>query len=130
MKIQRKQKVTEKLELCDENGEVKIVIDIVIDVDRMMAEINKAQNQVIRAQMDVNKVKNEINIENYGVAILELIRVIFGESDAEKILRHYDGNYTEMLEDIMPFISDDIMPKILKVASERLARMKKLHHKR
>ncbi|MHB1152098.1 MAG: hypothetical protein ACYCWE_09625 [Eubacteriales bacterium] len=130
MKIQRKQKVVEKLELCDENGEVKITIDVVIDVDRMMSEINKAQNQVIRAQMDVNKVKNEINIQNYGVAILELIRVIFGEKDAEQILRHYDGSYSEMLEDIMPFISESIMPKIQKVAAERLARMKKIHMKR
>jgi hypothetical protein len=130
MKIQRKQKVVEKLELCDENGEVKIVIDVVIDVDRMMSEINKAQNQVIRAQMDVNKAKNQINIENYGVAILELIRVIFGEANAEKILSHYDGSYSEMLEDIMPFISEDVMPKIQKVAAERLARMKKMHMKR
>jgi hypothetical protein len=130
MKIQRKQKVTEKLELCDETGEVKLVIDVVIDVDKMMSEINKAQNQVIRAQMDVGKAKNQINTENYGIAILELIRVIFGEANAQQILGHYEGNYTEMLEDIMPFITEDIMPKIQKAAAERLARMKKLHMKR
>lgn len=130
MKIQRKQKITDRLELCDENGEVKLVIDIVISADKMMTEINKAQNQVIRAQMDVNKVKNEINIQNYGTAILEFIRVIFGEENAEKILAHYDGDYSEMLEDVMPFISESILPKLKKISADRLERMKKTHMKR
>jgi hypothetical protein len=106
------------------------VIDIVISADKMMTEINKAQNQVIRAQMDVNKVKNEINIQNYGTAILEFIRVIFGEENAEKILAHYDGDYSEMLEDVMPFITDSILPKLKKISADRLERMKKAHTKR
>ncbi len=130
MQIKRKQKVTDRLELQDENGEIKVVIDVDIDVDRMMNDINKSQNQIIRAQMDLSKVKNEITVQNYGVAILEMINVIFGTENAEKILNHYDNKYTEMLEDIMPYITEDIMPKIRKVADDRMKRMKEMHRRK
>jgi len=127
MQIKRKQKVTDRLELQDENGEIKVIIDVDIDVDRMMNDINKSQNQIIRAQMDLSKVKNEITVQNYGTAILEMINVIFG---SEKILNHYDNRYTEMLEDIMPYITEDIMPKIRRVADDRMKRMKEMHRRK
>ena len=130
MQIKRKQKVTDRLELQDENGEIKVIIDVDIDVDRMMNDINKSQNQIIRAQMDLSKVKNEITVQNYGTAILEMINVIFGSENAEKILNHYDNRYTEMLEDIMPYITEDIMPKIRRVADDRMKRMKEMHRRK
>lgn len=119
--IKRKSRIKERLELCDESGEVVLPIDVEINVDDI-AKIAAAQQTLFMAKELIKKEpQNEKAQEAFGTAVLAVLAVIFGKENTDKILAFYDGRYIEMLKDIMPFIDKALLPKI-KEASEDYAR--------
>ena len=52
-----------------------------------------------------------------------MFNVIFGEEDAANILLFYEGNYTEMLLDVFPFVDGEIIPKIREASEARKAQL-------
>lgn len=117
--IRRKnKKIKETLELVNDAGEVVEALDVDLDIDQVAARVNKAYEVLGMAQNTLQKdSRSPEALEAYGKAVLAVFNVIFGEDGTEKLLTFYEGNTSEMLLDVFPFINEAVMPKI-KAASE------------
>ena len=123
-KIQRKNRIKEELQLCHASGDVALSIDVDINVDEIAGRLSKAQETLREAQVRLKRdTSSPEAMEAYGNAIGEFFKVIFGEENAGKILDFYEGNYSEMLLDIFPFINEAIMPAIRNASASRKAQL-------
>ena len=50
---------------------------------------------------------------------MDTFAVFFGEEGAAKILDFYDGNYTDMMEDVFPYINTILLPKLEAESAKR-----------
>ena len=112
--IQRKNKhIREELELLSIDGTEKMTVTVDLDIDQIAARMSKSYEMMGMLQNELKKdPKNQTTMEAFGQAVLEIFKIIFGDDQAEKILKFYEDDYTEMLVDLFPFINDQIMPKI------------------
>ena len=118
--ITRKNKIKEQLQICHENGDVALTIDVDLNVDEIAARVNKAYEVLGSAQIDLERdPHSEKAAEAYGKAVIAVFNVIFGEENTNELLLFYENNYTELLLDIFPFINDEIMPKIREASASR-----------
>ena len=118
--VTRKNRIKEELQLCHANGDVALTVGVDLNVDQIAGRVNKAYEVLGVAQDALKKdTKNEKLVEAYGAAVLAVFEVIFGKENAGRILDFYEGNYTEMLLDIFPFINGEIMPKIREASASR-----------
>lgn len=118
--IKRKNRVVEKLELCNADGSVALAVDVDINVDDIGGKIAAAQKALVAAQEQISKdSKSDEAKEAFGSAVISLFIVLFGEEDTERILAFYDGRYTEMLVDVFPFINDVVMPRVREASESR-----------
>lgn len=125
--IQRKNKIQEDLQLVYANGDIACTIPVDINVDKMTAAISKSYDTLGAAQNELmNEPDSLKKMETYGLAVIAVFNVIFGEDGCKKILDFYEDSYTEALLDILPFVSNEIMPKIREASAERKAQLEKL----
>ena len=117
--IRRTVKIVEQLKIGDE------VLNIVIAPEEITRDYNKAVTGMLRAQQTINaaKTKNEpaatkVVIEQFGDAITQLMDVLLGKANTEKILTFYDGNRVEMSSWITPFLTGVIAPKMKEAAAQ------------
>lgn len=118
--IKRKPHVQETLELCDQEGNVKLRIDVDIDVDKMGGRIAAAQSVMGAAQKLIAEQPNsDAAQEAFGKSVVALFTTVFGEDDTGKILTFYEGNYAEMLLDVFPFLNEAVLPAVAKASADR-----------
>lgn len=118
--VTRKNRIKEELQLCHANGDVALTVDVELNVDQISGRVNKAYEALNMANNALQKdMGNEKLLEAYGASVIAVFNVIFGEEDTKKIVDFYEGQYTEMLLDIFPFINGEIMPKIRAASASR-----------
>lgn len=128
--VKRNNRVTETLQLCNPDGSVADEIEVDLNIDIMSARLNKAYEMVGIAQTDLEQNMDSPQLMvAYGKAVLAFFEVIFGEIGKNKLVNFYDGNYTEMLLDIFPFINDVVMPKVKEASEQRKAQLLALAQK-
>ncbi len=115
--IRRTIKITEQLKLGDD------VLDIVIAPEEIVKEYNRSVAGITKAQTVVNKAKQagdpasaKAAVEQFGEAITQLMDVLLGNANTEKIIAFYDGNKIEMSSWITPFLTGVIAPKMKEAA--------------
>lgn len=118
--LSRTRKIIETLELTDNNGKVIKTIDVHLDVGIIAKEyrdlcekLGKAERQLKEAQKQNDTELFEKTLEVYGEAIIALLRLIFGEENAQVLLDYFENNYFEMAIKLIPFIFDVLSPKII-----------------
>ena len=121
--INRKTHLTDKLRLVD--GSKELVVPVEIDIDKAIANYWRLYEKLYLAQETLKKDPSELNQEQFGNAFLVLLIFIFGDEWAEKILDFYDGNYTEALTDLYPYIGQVIYPQLKKASAQRAAALKR-----
>lgn len=132
-KVKRTKRVKETLALCDENGEVVQRIEIDFDADAIAKVFNQRWNDLIAAELTIKEFEKDGSKpeqlgeawEAYGHAVVAMFRLVFGDDGAETVCNFYENNPTEMLEEVFPFITDVVLPKIKEVAKEKSERLKK-----
>ena len=123
--LERKKKLVDTLELKNEDGSTFAILNIDLDVDRIMAEYNRARNDVIRAQQKIKADPQNPEILNeYGKAIVSVLDVLFGAENTKKRLEFYENKYSELLEMIFPYISNEIEPRMREIVNDKVAKMK------
>ena len=112
----REKKIAETLELVNNDGTVSKKIEVNLNADSIARSFRDKQNELIRAEMDIKhcKDKGEYDkiLETFGSAMLSIFELIFGAENTAAILEFYENNYVEMATQIMPFISDVIVPAV------------------
>jgi hypothetical protein len=118
--ITRKNRLKEELQLCHADGTLALTATVDINVDEIGQRVSKAYETLGMAQNELEKAPTSAEaMTAYGDAVIAVFNVIFGEEDTQNILLFYEGNYSEMLLDIFPFINDEIMPKIREASAAR-----------
>lgn len=139
-KISRAQRIQETLELTDEVGKVQHTISVDLDIDRVAAEFNKRYNTVVRAEKAAKAVHftstdslvemsedaaaaANAAIEAFGEAVINLFELVFGEEGATILVQFFDGKHFEMCLQVIPFISEVVMPAMSATAKEQQSRL-------
>lgn len=111
--VTRKNRIKESVQLCHADGTVAETIEVDLNVDEIGNRANKAFEMLGMAQLELQKNSDSAALqEAYGNAVLAVFNVIFGKDGTSKLIAFYEGNYTEMLLDMFPFINNEVMPKI------------------
>lgn len=109
--LKRSQRVQEDIKLGDE------VISINLDVDSIATNFRKCQVDLIKAEQKLKSLKQgetdgEVAIEEYGNALIALLRLVFGEENTAKVLNFYENNYVELSLQVIPFVAGVIVPAV------------------
>ena len=136
-KLTRSEKIVEEIQLGEE------VLKVEIDVEKIGTKIFEVYNRLFTKQKELsNAIDNELItttekenvITKYGEVIIELICLIFGEENAEKILKFYENNFIEMAQQVTPFITEVVVPVVTedlnkkqKQTDERKKQLKKYY---
>ena len=121
VEIRRKNKVKETFHITDNDGR-ELTVESVLDPGEALPSWNRAKNSIIRAQT-----AKQPDFEALGQAIVDTFAVFFGEEGAAKILDFYDGNYTDMMEDVFPYIESILLPKLEAESAKRREAMIKIY---
>ena len=123
--IKKKKHIIKQLELLNDKGkpEKTLSIDIVVDDFRnrypsVMADIRKAQSMIDEKGQD-----NVEAIAASQIAIKALFVLVFGQQQTKTLIEYYENRYFEGFMDIIPFVTDEIMPEVQKAVNEENARI-------
>ena len=108
MKIKRTRPFLDTLEL--EDGDKRLTVSVSIHFERSAPLIRKDK-------------KNPNNLEAYGNAVIALFAAVFGEQEAGRILQFYEGQYTDMLTDILPYILHIVLPAMQLYQRQKVEQM-------
>ena len=114
--LKRKKHIIKTLDLLNDEGKVEktLSVDIVVDDFRnryplVMTEVQKAQKMVEeKGEQDAGAVVAS------QIAVKAVFVLIFGDIQAREFLEYYENRYYEAFQDVIPFITDEIMPEIKK----------------
>lgn len=116
MQLRKKKHINKTLELLDENGNIekKLIVDIVVDdfrnrYPRIKADIEKAQEM-----LEANGENDTDAIVASQMAVKAMFVLVFGEVQTREFLEYYENRYTEAFVDVIPFITDEIIPEVNK----------------
>ena len=113
MKARRNQYKIEPLMLCDENDNVVETINVRSDYIAM-------RNRLLASLGDIQKLSEDhATDEMIGGTVLELMKGIYGEDGAVKVVEFFEGNYTEMITIVTQHIYEDILPAVNRLLDER-----------
>lgn len=123
--LKKKRHVNKKLDLLDSNGAVEktLTVDIVVDDFRnrypqVMADVKKAQDM-----LDEKGDKDNEAIVASQIAIKAVFVLVFGPVQTRDFLEYYENRYSEAFLDVIPFITEEIIPEVNKAVSEENARI-------
>ena len=116
--IKKDNEVVEELEFLDNNNEVVKKINVKINIDKIASEYRQRKVEITEAQQKINKGEEDA-VELFGVAIINMFKTVFGEENTVAILEYFEGKYTDMLTNCIPFIEQVIQPAIEKVVRDK-----------
>lgn len=132
----RHQHYIEQLELVDEKGEVSHVLNVDVDPAEMAEKLSKKYVDLLKAKReadDIDKSNPDLLVEAYeklGNAVMSLIGAVFGEEDTKTIYEFYGNRYNEIITEIIPFVTNVVVPKVRELAQEqRKSTMQKYNRK-
>lgn len=122
----RSKKLKEDFELVDESGNILHSLEVSLDADDMVIAINRKYTTLTKALAETTelqrKAKNREDLtgsmEILGRAMVDLIEAVFGERNSKILLEFYEGKYLEMSREVLPFISNVVMPRLLEIRKE------------
>ena len=124
-KAKRQDRVIEDLELCGSDGKVVKTIHVELDADNMVRKLSEKHVALINALKNVQEIKDASTegekanaVTVLGAAVVDLFEAVFGREDAECILDFYGNRYVEMCQEVVPFITQIVIPEVRKIAKQ------------
>lgn len=122
----RSKKVIEEFELVDENNQVIERLHVEIDAGSMLQKIRQKYVDIIRGKQKIEELKSNADkeqeiLEAYtvlGSTVCDSMEAVFGKTDAEKILTFYKEDYVELVKEVLPFITEVVLPKVNEIAKQ------------
>lgn len=111
--LKRKKRIYEEIKVGDE------VLKINIDPTALVPEYNRARDALLVAQAAASKTGSEADLAQLGEVITEMVSLMLGTENAEKVLAFYEGDYVEMMEEVIPYLNEVLVPQFLKAADEK-----------
>lgn len=118
----RKQLFTEDFELTEEDGAVIHTLHVALDPDNMAKKLSEKHMALVEAMQSISQIdvhKNpEQGLETLGNAVTDILEAVFGQEDTNTIVAFYDNRYVEMCQEVVPFITQVVVPRIREMARE------------
>lgn len=122
----RSQKVIEDVDLIREDGSVQTTLRVNLDACSVVDKINDKYINLVHIQQEVQRIRGNMDdpeivgmaYEKLGKAVIEVFEAVFGPEDTQIILEFYENRYMEMCEELMPFVTAVVIPKVREVARE------------
>lgn len=122
----RHKKFQEDFELVNESGEVVHLLHVSLDADDMVVKISRKYAALTKALAETTEMKRkdenpeeiQKSVEILGTAVVDLLEAVFGTEDAEKIIQFYEGRYIEMSQEVIPFITQCVIPKLTEMKKD------------
>lgn len=124
--IQKSEAFSDRLELKDAAGE-SLVLDIRLGITPQTArEYRVLQIRLLDLQKRAaDKPGDPDTIEQTGRAVADLLALLFGAENLEKMAAFYDGDFVTMLADVFPYIREVIAPRLASLAKARREQFKR-----
>lgn len=122
----KRKRFVESFELIDENGNLFKTLHVELDADDMVTKINRkytALCQVLKETTEAKR-KSQSNeeiqgcIETLGNAVIHLFEAVFGVEDTKTIVEFYDNRYIEMCNEVVPFITKFVIPRLYSIKKQ------------
>ncbi|WP_282146817.1 hypothetical protein [Ruthenibacterium lactatiformans] len=111
--VTRKNEIHEELAIKNLKGETELVLPVDLHIDSILAQYNRVRRILGEAQHEARQhPTDEKTLEAYGAAVVALFEVIFGSDGTKKLTDYYNGRWSEMLEDVAPFVVECIQPQV------------------
>ena len=114
--------VSEDLELVNEFGEVAKTIHVHLDADSLTGNISEQYVKLLNLQKRIPELQQmspeqlpQVH-EEIGNAVITLFQSVFGAEGTQVLLDFYDNHYQEMIREVMPFITNVVLPQVRKLA--------------
>lgn len=122
----KRKRFVENFELIDENGNLFKTLHVELDADDMVAKINRKYTALCNVLNETTEIKRKSQsneeiqncIETLGNAVIQLFEAVFGVEDATTIVDFYDNRYIEMCNEIVPFITKVVIPRIYSIKKQ------------
>lgn len=126
--LKKKKHIYKTLELLDDQGKAEktLTVDIIVDEFRnrypkVIADVKKAQNM-----LDANGENDVEAIVASQIAVKAVFVLVFGEVQTRDFLEYYQNRYSEAFMDVIPFITEEILPEVNKAAEKESERIMEL----
>lgn len=126
-KIKRKNVLCEELVIEAASGRPELRLPVEMTIDQTLAQFNRLRRMLGEFQAEAEKdPSSETTAAKLGTVIVAFFELIFGSAGCKRLLEYYDNAYTEMLEDVSPFVVDVIIPQMNLAMAERAERYRKI----
>ena len=124
--ITRTNHITDEIQLNDGDKTMQVKVDLT--VDQILQQYNRDLQAILSSKDQIITLSDDREIEaataRLGAAIVAFFGLIFGQEQTEKILEFYGGNHNDMFADFLPYLVNEIMPKIQQAQEDIAARYK------
>lgn len=131
-KIKRTKKFYDTLQLCDEQGKVQKELKIEVDIDAIATGFREVLSQLEKSEKglhDKQKLKQEKDFDkayyDYGAALVKMFEMCFGTENTQEIVTFFESRYTEMSVEIVPYITNEIIPLVGEAIKQKKNSLKK-----
>lgn len=117
----------EDFELVNEQGEVVHSLHVNLDADDIVPRLNRKYTALLRALADTSEARKgsiessedaDQRFDHLGHAVVDILEAVFGEADTEIILGFYEKRYIEMTKEVIPFITQCVIPRCIEIRKE------------
>lgn len=121
--LTRKKRIYEELKVGDD------ILKINIDPTAMLPEYNRARDALLVAQ-SIAQSGAEADLAQFGQAVVDMMEILLGKDNATIVIEFYEDNYIEMLEQVLPYMEEVIVPQMTEAADKMKKEMRKKYRGR
>lgn len=111
----------EDFQLVDEHGNIVHALKVSLDADSMVGKLSEKHVALVNALKNIQSAKDTTNdnaLSILGHTVVDILEAVFGKEDAKTIIDFYDNRYVEMCQEVMPFVTETVIPEIRKISQE------------
>lgn len=121
--LTRKKRIYEELKVGDD------ILKINIDPTAMLPEYNRARDALLVTQ-SIAQSGAEADLAQFGQAVVDMMEILLGKDNAKIVIEFYEDNYIEMLEQVLPYMEEVIVPQMTEAADKMKKEMRKKYRGR
>lgn len=126
-KVQRKQTIEDELVIENSKGEETLRLPVKLYVDDVLGQYNRLRRMLGEVQYNAEQNPTDDKaLTALGMTVMAFFSLIFGEEGTQKLGKYYENRWTEMLQDVAPFISECINPQIDAAMRQRADRFRSI----
>lgn len=124
--IQKSDDFSDKLEIQNAAGD-SLVLDIRLSITpQTVREYRALQIRLMDLQKRAeSKPGDPETVEQTGQAVADVLTLLFGAENLERMAAFYAGDFVTMLADVFPYIREVIAPKLTGLAKSRREQLKR-----